>query len=112
MTEEEVVKAVGELFLHPNYTILLVGCFRPIVHKVVKRAVSLLHLVPNLGSNSDDYTVEFDEDKFLREDEDLDNTKLMHVVDVYARTGKGLNLHELACLAFCRALDMVPFLLR
>lgn len=112
MTEEEVVKAVGELFLHPNYTIPLVGCFRPIVHKIVERAVGLLRLVPNLSTNSDDYMVEFDEDKFLGEDEDFDNAELMHVVDVYSRSGKGLNLHEIACLAFCRALDMVPFLLR
>ncbi|XP_071901315.1 midasin-like isoform X1 [Coffea arabica] len=112
VTEEEVVKAVGEIFLHPNYTIPLVGCFRPIVHKIVERTVSLLHLVPDLRSNSDDSMVEFNEDNVLREDEDLDNTEFMHVVDVYARSGKGLNLHELACLAFCRALDMVPFLLR
>ena len=88
------------------------GCFRPIVHKIVERTVSLLHLVPDLRSNSDDSMVEFNEDNVLREDEDLDNTEFMHVVDVYARSGKGLNLHELACLAFCRALDMVPFLLR
>ncbi|CAI9114384.1 OLC1v1015101C1 [Oldenlandia corymbosa var. corymbosa] len=112
VTEEEVVKAVGELFLHPNYTIPLVGCFRPVVVKIVERAVGLLRLVPDLSSNSDDSMVEFDEDKFLREDKDLDNAEVMHVVDVYVRTGKGLSLHEISCLAFCRALELVPFLLR
>ncbi|CBI35900.3 unnamed protein product, partial [Vitis vinifera] len=33
------------------------------------------------------------------------------VIEFFARNGWGLNLHELACLAFCRALDLAPFLL-
>nr|POE48268.1 hypothetical protein CFP56_49978 [Quercus suber] len=29
VTEKEVVKVLGEVLLHPNYTIPLMGCFRP-----------------------------------------------------------------------------------
>ncbi|GFY97181.1 midasin-like protein [Actinidia rufa] len=75
LTEEEAVNALGELFLHPNYTIPLFGCFRSIAQKIVEKAVALLRLVPDL------------------------------------RSGRTLVLHELACLAFSRALDLAPFLL-
>ncbi|CAK9179917.1 unnamed protein product [Ilex paraguariensis] len=109
--EEEVVNAVAELFLHPKYTIPLIGCFRPIAQNIVGRAVSLLRLVPSLSSDSDDSMMEFDEDEFLRVTERLDDVEVVHVIDVYVRNGRGLNLHELACLAFCRALDLVPSLL-
>ncbi|KAL2466395.1 ATPase [Abeliophyllum distichum] len=99
------------LFLHPNYTIPLVGCFRPIAQKIVEQAVSSLHLVPNLRSNNDDSTVTFNEDKFLREVENMENAEVVSVIESYVRCGKGLHLHELACLAFCRALDLAPFLM-
>lgn len=102
---------MGELVLHPNYTIPLLGCFRPIAQKIVERTVGLLHLVPNLRSDDDNYMEEFDEDGFLREDESIDSAQVARVIDVYVRRGKGLRLHELACLAFCRALDLIPFLL-
>ncbi|KAL0354509.1 UNVERIFIED_CONTAM: Midasin [Sesamum radiatum] len=111
ITEEELVGAVGELVLHPNYTIPLLGCFRPIAQKIVERTVGLLHLVPNLRSDDDNYMEEFDEDGFLREDESIDSAQAARVIDVYVRRGKGLRLHEIACLAFCRALDLIPFLL-
>lgn len=106
--EEEVVKAMGELFLHPKYSIAMLGCFRPIAHKIVRRSIYLLQCVPDLHSNSH---VEYNEDKFFGEVKDLDDTELMHVVDIHVRNGKGLSLHELACLAFCRVLDLFPFLL-
>lgn len=103
---------MGELVLHPNYTIPLLGCFRPIAQKIVERSVGLLHLVPNLRSDDDDSNVaNFDEEEFLREDEDVDSTDVARVIDVYMRRRKGLRLHEVACLAFCRALDLIPFLL-
>ncbi|PIN24697.1 hypothetical protein CDL12_02579 [Handroanthus impetiginosus] len=54
---------------------------------------------------------EFDEDGFLREDEGVDGSEIASVIGVYAKRGKGLRLHELACLAFCRAIDLIPFLL-
>ncbi|KAK6125035.1 hypothetical protein DH2020_041213 [Rehmannia glutinosa] len=111
ITEEEVVRALGELVLHPNYTIPLLGCFRPIAKKILERTVVLLRLVPNLRSDDDNYVEEFDEDRFLREDENFDSTEIASVIAVYSKRGKGLRLHELACLAFCRALDLIPFLL-
>ncbi|KAK2996618.1 hypothetical protein RJ639_030658 [Escallonia herrerae] len=111
LTEEEVVSGVAELFLHPNYTIPLVGCFRAIAQKIVDRTVELLRLVPDLSLNSDDSMVEFDEDKFLGETESSDNQELLFGIDIYVRNGRGLSLHELGCLAFSRALDLVPFLL-
>lgn len=70
--------------------------------------MELLRLVPDLRSNNDDLMTDFDEDRFLREAESQDHADVTHVVDVYVRNGKGLSLHELACLAFCRALDLVP----
>lgn len=100
VTEEEVaVNLVAELFLHPRYTIPLIGCFRPIVRKIVDRAVSLLSLVPDLRSNSD-------------EAERFDDEDVVDVIQWHVRSGRGLNLHELACFAFCRLLDLAPFLLR
>ncbi|CAA3030250.1 Midasin [Olea europaea subsp. europaea] len=109
VTEKEVVNAVVGFFLHPNYTIPLVGCFRPIAQNIVEQVVSSLHLVPNL--RSDDSSVTFDEDKFLREVENVENAEVVSIIESYVRSGKGLYLHELACLAFCRAIDLVPFLL-
>ncbi|KAL5579519.1 hypothetical protein UlMin_011961 [Ulmus minor] len=104
VTEDEVVKTVAEVFLLPNYTIPLMGCFQPIAiaRKIVDRAVALLRLVPNLRSNSSDALVEFEEDKILIE---------YTVIDFYNGVRKGLDLHELACLAFCRTLDLAPSLL-
>ncbi|KAL3632042.1 hypothetical protein CASFOL_025026 [Castilleja foliolosa] len=110
ITEEEVVRALGELVLHPNYTIPLLGCFRPIAKKIMERTVGLLHLVPNLRSDDDNYMEEFDEDGFLRKDS-VDSTEIVNFIDVYVKRGKGLRLHELICLAFCRALDLIPLLL-
>lgn len=103
--------AVGQLVLHPNYTIPLLGCFRPIAEKIVEKTVGLLHLVPNLSSDNgdDDNMDDFNEESFLREDEGADGAS--NIIDIYVRRGKGLRLHELACLAFCRALDLIPFLL-
>ncbi|KAK3220425.1 hypothetical protein Dsin_014395 [Dipteronia sinensis] len=101
-TEEEVVNLVAELFLHPCYTIPLIGCFRPIARKIVDRVVALLRLVPNLRSNSDENAEE--SGKF-------DDADVVDVVQFHVQSGRGLNLHELACLAFCQMLDLAPFLL-
>ncbi|XP_048323691.2 midasin isoform X2 [Ziziphus jujuba] len=102
VTEEEVVKAVADVFLLPSYTIPLIGCFRAIATQIVDKAVELLRFVPNLRFNSDDSVAEFGEDRILNESS---------VIEFYNGVGKGLDLHELACLAFCRALDLAPFLL-
>lgn len=111
VTEEEVVKLVGELVLHPHYTIPLLGCFRRISHQIIERTLTLLRLVPDLCCNSEDSMIEFDDDKYYTESEDFHNSELLHVVEVHVRSGKGLSLHELVCLAFCRAVDLIPFLL-
>lgn len=100
LTDEEVVDSLAELFLHPNYTIPLFGCFRPLAQKIVERAVSLLRIAPVLKLNSDEVaTSEVGEEE-------------VHVIDFYIRRGRVLRLHELASLAFCRVLDLAPFLIR
>lgn len=114
VTEEEVVNAVGEIVIHPKYTIPLIGCFRPLARRIVDRAVSLLSLVQNLRCNNDegDDLMDIDQEDDRGEVEDLDIEDAIHIIDVYAKRGKGLKLHELACLAFCRAHDLVRSLLR
>ncbi|CAN4116387.1 unnamed protein product [Withania somnifera] len=112
VTEEEVVNAVGEIVIHPKYTIPLIGCFRPLAKKIVDRAVSLLRLVPNLRCNDDGDLMDVDREDGSGEVEDLDVEDTVHIIDVYAKRGKGLKLHELACFAFCRAHDLVSSLLR
>ncbi|TKY64312.1 Midasin protein [Spatholobus suberectus] len=103
VTEEEVVNVLVGVFLHPSYTIPLMGCFRPIVRRIVDKAVALLHLVPNLRSNPEDTAAEDDRDRVL--------DGVVNVIEFYSQQGRGLDLHELACLAFCRTLDMGPLLL-
>lgn len=103
VTEEEVVNSVAELSLHPHYTIPLLGCFRPIAQKIVDRAVDLLHHVSDdLRSNSD----EQGEDSGY-----LGDAEVVAVIQFHVNSRSGLRLHELACLAFCRVLDLAPFLL-
>lgn len=110
LTEEELVDGVAELLLHPRYTIPLVGCFRPIVRKIVDRVVALLHLVPDLASNSNDSMLEFDEGRLFKDDESSECEQVISVINLYVKHERGLRLHELSCLAFSRALDLVPFI--
>ncbi|AET01690.2 midasin [Medicago truncatula] len=98
VTQEEVVNVLVGFFLHPSYTIPLMGCFRAIARKFVDKAVALLRLVPNLRSNTVDDAMEIDADIVL---DDVAN-----VVEYYVEQGRGLDLHEHVCLAFCRALDL------
>ncbi|XAR49908.1 hypothetical protein NMG60_11004091 [Bertholletia excelsa] len=109
LIEEEVVNTVAELFLHPSYTIPLTGCFRSMAKMIVEKVVALLRLVPDLRSNSHGSVEEFEEDKIFQENEYL--CDVVDIVDYYVRNGRALVLHELACLAFCRVLDLAPFLL-
>lgn len=101
---------MGELVLHPNYTIPLLGCFRPIAQRIVERSVHLLHMVANLRTDEDSSVGDFDKE-FLTEDGGVGSPDVARVIDVYVRRRKGLRLHELACIAFCHALDLIPFLL-
>ncbi|RVW52071.1 Midasin [Vitis vinifera] len=87
------------------------GMFRPICRKIVDKAVALLRLVPNLRYNSNGTLTEVEEDKLLGEAGNFEDAGDASVIEFFARNGWGLNLHELACLAFCRALDLAPFLL-
>ncbi|XP_048233780.1 midasin isoform X2 [Ricinus communis] len=96
VTEEEVISAVTELFLNPNYTIHLIGCFRPLAQKIIDEVVSLLGQL-NLRSNRDDAAVD---------PKEFANAEGAYFIDRFDRAGSGLILHELACLAFCRALDL------
>ncbi|PHU20231.1 hypothetical protein BC332_11382 [Capsicum chinense] len=114
VTEEEVVNAVGEIVIHPKYTIPLIGCFRPLARKILDRAVSLLSLVPNLRCNDDGGgdLMDVDPEDGRGEVDDLDIEDSVHIIDVYSKRGKGLKLHELACLAFSRAIDLIRSLLR
>lgn len=105
LIEEDVVNAVAEIFLCPNYTTSLIGCFRPLAQRIVESVVSQLRLVPNLRSNSSDMIVV--NGSILKESDNIS----VNFIEEHIRHGMGLNLHELACLAFCRSLDLAPFLM-
>ncbi|PKI73659.1 hypothetical protein CRG98_005900 [Punica granatum] len=104
LTEDDVVNAAPQIFLHPKYTVPLVGCFRPLARRIVDQVVSLLHLVPNLRSNTSGTAN--GNGNILTESEILCG----NVIEQCVRNGMGLKLHEFACLAFCCALDLAPFL--
>lgn len=104
-----------EPFLHPSYTIPILGCFRPLNQRIVERAGKLLRrVIPRLlkkentqDTDGDVCSMEVDyDDSEMEEDDPAD-----HVVEFYSRRGKNglLMLHDLACLAFCRAIDLAPF---
>ena len=111
MIEEELIDGVAELILHPRYTLRLVGCFRPIVRKIVDRAVALLHLVPNLLRDSEDSMLDFDEGSLFSESGSSDCEEVVSIINSYKRCERGLRLHEISCLAFSRMLALVPDLL-
>ncbi|XP_050232290.1 midasin isoform X2 [Mercurialis annua] len=96
MTEEEVINSVAELFLNPNYTIALIGCFRPLAYKIIGEAVSLLSQL-NLTSNFGETVV--DPKEFFSAD-------AAYIIDYFVQSQRALILHEFACLAFCRAIDL------
>ncbi|XP_065866775.1 midasin [Euphorbia lathyris] len=96
VAEEEVISSMAELFINPNYTIPLIGCFRPITRKIIDETVSLLRQC-NLSSNMDDVVA--DPIVFV-------GGEAAYVLDHYDRRGGGVIVHELACLAFCRALEL------
>ncbi|KAJ3682433.1 hypothetical protein LUZ60_015006 [Juncus effusus] len=100
LNHDDLIEALADPFLHPDYTIPIVGCFRPLCERITSRAVEKLQAVPNLNSEN------------LRGSEDEIGEQDFRVVDFYVGKGRGLRLHELACLALCRALDLASFLLR
>ncbi|KAF0928097.1 hypothetical protein E2562_037875 [Oryza meyeriana var. granulata] len=100
-SREDVAAALAEPLLHPRYTIPVVGCFLPLAPALVDRAVELLRAAaPALRS-----------DDAARQGEEAGEGDV-RVVEFYLSRGRGLRLHELACLALARALDLAPYLLR
>lgn len=100
---EDVVNSLAELVLHPSYTVSLLGCFRAVGERLLGKAVELLRIV--IGMNM----IAMDEDVGTAEEVGEDE---ICVIQFYCGKGRFLRLHELACLAFCRALDLAPFLSR
>ncbi|KAK9734478.1 hypothetical protein RND81_04G142700 [Saponaria officinalis] len=110
LKEDEVVNVLANVFLHPNYTIPIMGCFRPISRKIIERVVELLKMVPQLRFDHPHGVVNSVNDRFFVGCEEFDDIESVGVIELYSRCGRFLDLHELACLAFCRVLDLAPFL--
>lgn len=81
---------------------LLWGVFGQLPEKIVDKAVALLWIVPNLRSNSSDTSAQAAEEVL---------NEAASLIELYNLAGRGLDVHELACLAACWALDWAPFLL-
>ncbi|GMH22037.1 hypothetical protein Nepgr_023880 [Nepenthes gracilis] len=112
VTEEEVVDSMALVFLHPSYTIPIMGCFRPVARKIFDKVVALLKLVPNLSSNNGGAIRDSFGNGTSIECENMGGIEAAGVIEVYWKSGRGLDLHELACFAFSRALDLMPSLKR
>ncbi|CAM0956904.1 unnamed protein product [Alopecurus aequalis] len=98
---DDVAAALAEPLLHPRYTIPIVGCCLPLAPVLLERASALLRtaapaLLVDSAASQEEEAGEGD----------------TRVVEFYLSRGRGLRLHELACLALSRALDLAPYLLR
>uniref|UniRef100_A0A0E0EYL8 Midasin n=1 Tax=Oryza meridionalis TaxID=40149 RepID=A0A0E0EYL8_9ORYZ len=102
-SRDDVAAALAEPLLHPRYTVPVVGCFLPLAPALLDRAVGLLRAAGAAALRSDDPAA--------REGEEAGEGDL-RVVEFYLSRGRGLRLHEIACLALARALDLAPYLLR
>ncbi|XP_010530743.1 PREDICTED: midasin-like [Tarenaya hassleriana] len=96
--EEEMVTALSMVFLHPKYTAPMTYYFSAVIRLVLDKVVSLLQLVGDLRSNPDHSDDESLLDHFVNSG--------VGIIDYYVRHGRGLELHECACLAFSRALHL------
>ncbi|KAL8154412.1 hypothetical protein V2J09_012172 [Rumex salicifolius] len=108
--DERLVNALVGLFVHPGYTIQILGCFRRMGKKIMNKVVTLLQLVIGPRFNSDFGIEGFEDCGALRVCESFDHAKVANLIELYSEKGKALDLHEFASLAFCRALDLAPFL--
>ncbi|CAO2840240.1 unnamed protein product [Amaranthus hypochondriacus] len=112
LVEEQVVNSLAAMCLHPTYTIPIMGCFRPIAKRMLNRVVELLKQVPNLSFNYSGGVINnFMEERFFIDCVEVDD--VVHqfgVIEAYLKHQRFLDLHELACLAFCRMLELAPFL--
>ncbi|CAN0878069.1 MDN1 [Linum grandiflorum] len=98
LVADEVVSLVAELFVNPKYTITLVGCFRPISSKIIDKVVNLLKVLGLLDQGNRTSNLS----EVIGDAGDAE----VFILEHYIRSRKGLYLHELACLAFSRALDL------
>lgn len=109
-----MVNSLTTMCLHPTYTIPIMGCFRPIAKRILNRVVELLKQVPNLSFNCSGGVINnFMEERFFIDCVEVDD--VVHqfgVIEAYLKHQRFLDLHELACLAFCRMLELAPFLKR
>lgn len=95
--ESSILEVVQELLLRPDVSVATIGCFRPILVRLVDALVNSLKLLWRQGRVSlADKSVEF--------------------AGVYVRLRNGggwdLGLHEFAVILFSRLLDLAPYLLR
>jgi midasin len=97
---DDVAAALAEPLLHPRYTIPVLGCFLPLAPALINQAVALLRA--RLHAWNDDAA--------HLEDEAGEGD--VRVVEFYLSRRRRLRLHEIACLALARALDLAPYLLR
>jgi midasin len=98
---DDVAAALAEPLLHPRYTLPIIGCFLPFAPALLERASALLRtaapaLLVDSAASQEEEAGEAD----------------TRVAEFYLSRGRGLRLHELACLALSRALDLAPYLLR
>ncbi|XP_062201313.1 midasin-like isoform X2 [Phragmites australis] len=99
-TRDDVAAALAEPLLHTRYTVPVLGCFLPLARSLVDHAIALLRSAePALRAD----------DAARREEAGEGDIR---VVEFYLSRGRGMRLHELACLALARALDLAPYLLR
>ncbi|KAF3328142.1 midasin [Carex littledalei] len=75
---DDLVEALADPFLHPEYTIPIVGCFRPVCERIASRATDKLRAAESLNSDNDTSI----------EDEIGEDTR---VLDFYLRRGRGLS---------------------
>ncbi|ERN18821.1 hypothetical protein AMTR_s00067p00107620 [Amborella trichopoda] len=99
VNENDVIKLLAEFLLDPRFTISILGCFRPLLRGIMDEAVDLLRCSHGSRHSEDEVMEDFDEENGSG-------------MKVFIRNGWSLRLHELAVLAFSRALELAPFLLR
>ncbi|KAF3780443.1 Midasin [Nymphaea thermarum] len=94
LEEEEVLEAVTDIFLDPEFTLPVLGCFRAFTRRIVGRVIELLRLMHERSGEMMD--IDGGEGRGFQ---------------FYFRSGWSLQLHEFAVFAFGRSLALAPFVL-
>ncbi|XP_031485697.1 midasin isoform X2 [Nymphaea colorata] len=94
LEEEEVLEAVTDIFLDPEFTLPVLGCFRAFTRRIVARVLELLRLMHERSGEMMD--IDGGEGRGFQ---------------FYFRSGWSLRLHEFAVFAFGRSLALAPFVL-